>query len=407
MTTRALPLQVLAALPDGHDAPERAAFAQLVRDRLDDRARASLLVTCHRVEWYATGADGAGRAVDLESAAVAAGLRGLRRLEGREAVTHLLRLAAGLESAVTGEDEVLHQVRGLLDAVRAMPSPDPGLVRALELAIGVGRRARADRPRPQERSMADRALDWVAPRGDGWAGMRILVVGAGVMGRAIAAGAARRGATVTVTSRDPGRAHAVAQAVGGAWGSLDDAAARASEADAVLVALSGSWDALAARWEQTAGRAPSVGAFPPIADVSSPPAVPEPVRRALGDRFVGVDQLFGRRHTAVDEAEEVRRSYVEHAERLVQEACDQYVRWAAARPSVATLAALRATAERQRARELERLLRRLPGLDDRERALVAGFSEQLVARILHQPSARLHDDADGTAAAAARLLFDL
>ncbi len=407
MTASVRPLQVLAALPDGHDAPGRGAFADLARESLDERARASLLVTCHRVEWYGAGDDGASRAADLESAAVAAGIRGLRRLEGREAVLHLLRLAAGLESAVTGEDEVLHQVRGLLDAIRGMPAPDAGLVRALELAIGVGRRARADRPRPPERSMADRALDWVAPRGDAWAGMRVLVVGAGTMGRTIAAGASRRGAAVTVASRDPARARAVAQVVGGAWGSLEDAAAQAFAVDAVLVALSGPWDALTGHWERATGSPASVQALPPIADVSSPPAVPAPVRRALGERFVDVDQLFGGRHAAADEAEETRRAYVEHAERLVEEAADQYLRWAAARPSVETLAALRSSAERQRARELERLLRRLPGLDERERALVAGFSEQLVARILHQPSARLHDDVDGSAAAAARLLFDL
>ncbi len=406
MTAFPLPFWVLAAQPGSHDAEERSAFTGIVREQIGGRDGAGLLVTCHRVELYGVG--GEAMASALEETAGARGLAPLRRYRGQDGVRHLFRLAAGLESAVTGEDEILHQVRGLLDAVRGSGHADPVMVRALELALGVGRRARAERSRPRERSLADRALDWVATRGGQIRGGSVMVAGAGVMGRALAAGAARRGASVTVASRDPERARALARAIGGSWASLEDAATRAMDARVLLIALGGRWEAFADRWGPAAPRWSTPGGRRPFTvDLSSPPAVPESVREAFGEQFIDVDRLFARGPSAAAEAEEIRGAYVEHAERLVDDACEQYARWVAARPSVATLRTLRESAEEQRSRELERLFRRLPELDARERDLVAEFSEQLVARLLHGPSARLHDDSDGAAADAARMLFDL
>jgi glutamyl-tRNA reductase len=67
--------------------------------------------------------------------------------------------------------------------------------------------------------------------------------------------------------------------------------------------------------------------------------------------------------------------------------------------------AIRSRAEARRAAAVERLLRRLPDLTDRERALVEQLSSQLVAAILHEPSAVLRDDRAGSLAATARRLF--
>jgi glutamyl-tRNA reductase len=462
VTGSALPLWVLAAHAQHSGSEERAAFAGVARTAAGDREPSGLLVTCHRVELM--GARDEEFASAVQRAAASAGITGVREYAGRRAAEHLFRLAAGLESAVTGEDEILHQVRELLDAVRAEAPADPVLVRALEVAISVGRRARADRPRPEERSLADRALDWAASQGTPLAGARVLVAGAGVMGRALAVGASRRDASVTVASRDPAHARALALAVDGAWTTLAAAARRQlSSFDVVLVALGGAWTGLdEGSWTHTdpaaiaapAGVAtgspgmPAADALPatpgsaappmsavsslaaaqtsavcsqavlsvdgtnarslPITvDLSSPPALPLPARVALGGRYTDVDRLFAARPAVGAEAARIRAEYVSHAEALVADACDRFERWVAARPSVETLRALRAAAEERRVRDLERLLRRLPGLEPRERELVEAFSEQLVAGILHEPSARLHDDADGAAARAARVLFDL
>ncbi len=412
MTPDALPLRVLAAQADRHQTHDRVAFARAARAGLerpepgtaatDAAGAAALLVTCHRVEVVAAGGTSRGRVDAAAGAAGAAGVGGLRSYEGRQAAEHLFRLAAGLESAVTGEDEILHQVRELLDTVRASGGPDPLLVRALELAIGVGRRARAERARPQERSLADRSLDWLASQGIDLSRSRVLVVGSGAMGRALAVGASRRGASVGVASRDPERARRVGRLVDGEAWTLDEAAAAFGSADGVLIALAGPWGAV-----DPVVRAPLAALPPLVVDLSSPPALSAAARARLDGRHIGIDRLFGARPAMGEDAERARREYVAHAEALVADAAERLERWAEARPSVETLRALRRVAELRRARDLERLLRRLPDLGPRERALVTEFSEQLVAGILHRPSARLHDDADGRAAAAARLLFDL
>ncbi|MGH7921273.1 MAG: hypothetical protein ACREQM_15225, partial [Candidatus Dormibacteraceae bacterium] len=99
-------------------APDRA----LLLERLSPPPGGSvLLATCHRVELFGCGAP-------LESGAPVA------RSE-TPARRHLFRLAAGLESAVPGEDQVLHQVREALARARAREPLDPALQRLFEDAI--------------------------------------------------------------------------------------------------------------------------------------------------------------------------------------------------------------------------------------------------------------------------------
>ncbi|MBO0689980.1 MAG: hypothetical protein J2P40_10465, partial [Candidatus Dormibacteraeota bacterium] len=154
------------------------------------------LVTCHRVEVY-----GLGEPPALEMPV---------RLEGEDAIRRLFRVTAGLESAVMGEDEILHQVREALAAARSRhpdgdtATVDPRLARAFEEAIAVGRRARAGSRAPKT-DLAQRAISWLASRAD-LEGGRVLVAGTGVMGVALARAARAVGAEVVVAGRDRRRA---------------------------------------------------------------------------------------------------------------------------------------------------------------------------------------------------------
>ena len=118
-------------------ADGRDLIAQSVRGRIAGHS-VILLSTCHRVELY-----GFGIMPDL-------GTR-LHVETGVQAVRHLMRVAAGLESAIIGEDEVLHQVRDAFARARARPSLDGRLQRLFETAIASGRRARAGCRRSERR----------------------------------------------------------------------------------------------------------------------------------------------------------------------------------------------------------------------------------------------------------------
>ncbi len=389
-------------------AEERARFAETAA-RVAGPPDRALLVTCHRAELYGVGPQPA-----LASLVGPGQADRLRVVEGAAAVRHVFRLAAGLESAVIGEDQVLHQVRESREAARARGRLDPGLARLLESASGVGRRARSARARvgPARRAgdggagagLAGPAFDWLAGSGVALPGADVLVVGAGEMGRLLVHEARHRGARALVASRDRDRAALLAGETGVAL-DLDQAVAAAERVAAIAIALRGPWSALGADPRSDGERL----ALPPLVDLSATPAVPPGFARAQVD----IDGLFRwAARTAVDEAADTETdgaagAYTEVAEGIAEEAVARYMRWAAGRASVQTLRALRARAEARRVEGLDQLLRRVPALAPRERELVEAFSEQLVAGILHAPSARLREDADGAAAAATRHLFDL
>lgn len=329
-------------------------------------------MTCHRVELYGFGTPSAWE-------------QGLspqtRLLCGESAVRHLFRVAAGLESAVTGESEVLGQVRQALAEARRH-GVDPRAARLFESAIAAGRAARQHQLKPQT-GLAERAVAWLARRGE-LSGEPVLVVGTGAMGAGLAAAAAAAGGLVTVAGRR------------GTPGSLDlaEAARRAHHVAAVAVALRGEWSELTAVCTAAPGER-----LPPVADLSAPPAVPAEVRAALGSDFLGIDQLWERGSGAA--------AWVAHAEAAVEEEVREYLGWVRGRQSVETLVALRERGESRRRARLDRLFRRLPGLAPRERELVEAMSRQLVTDLLHEPMAALRADPDGRRADAARQLFGL
>jgi glutamyl-tRNA reductase len=349
------------------DVSGRARLAGGLQELAPIHRRWALLATCHRVELYGFGP---------------APVRpGMRRLDGEEAARHLFRVAAGLDSAVLGETEILGQVRDALAAARER-GLDERIARLFESAIAVGRAARA-RPLPRRDSLAERAVEWLSGRAP-LRGRPVLVVGTGVMGGALRAAAAAAGGVVTVASRRP------RQAV------LDLAAAarRVLDVAAVAVALRGEWAELAT----SAGPLPA-RSLPPLADLSAPPAVPASVRLKLGPQFLGIDQLWRR---TPGEA-----GWVAGAEAAVGAAVADYAGWLGGRGSVPTLVALRERSEARRQARVERLLRRLPDLDERSRELVEAMSRQLVTDLLHEPLSALRSDPEGGHGEAARRLFGL
>ena len=286
---------VIAVQAEVAGADERELVARGIAESIAQRPDWILLKTCHRVELYGFG-DGPQVATAHQVEA------------GDRAVRHLMRVAAGLESAMVGEDEVLHQVRETLAQARAARSLDGRLQRLFEIAIAAGRRARSGRT-ASSGSLAQRAVGWLAERAP-LAGRTVLVAGAGRMGSALAHSARRAGANITIASRDANRARRLAQVYEGRGVDLAGGAELALESAGVLVALAGVWHELS----------PPAGELPPIADISAPTAVPSAVRARLNGSFLGIDDLYLRTQT-------VPRGYIEEADRVVAGKTDEYVRW--------------------------------------------------------------------------------
>jgi glutamyl-tRNA reductase len=342
--------------------------------------------TCHRVEAYVAPASyGRGPLPHLPA--------GGERLEDAAAARHLISVACGLDSAVLGEDQILHQLRETHAARHAERPLDPVLDRLFQASLHAGRAAHSWFDGPP-RSLADVALDRIAREVGPLEGRSILVLGVGRMGRLAAFAAVRRGAHVVIANRTEERATALAREVDGEVVPFG--------ADGVLRLVDGVITAIGAEWpvgpEDRARLAESGIA---IVDLSSPPAVPADLRAVLGERFVSVDDLAT--SPEYEPQDRLRRKL----EGLVSESGREYCQWLRTRDAVPAIHAMASAAEAHRREELEWLLRRLPELTAEERALVEQMSHRLVAGILHQPLAALNADESGKLESAARELFRL
>ena len=381
---------IVALLTHARDVPaaERGRFAEWART---DLASAGLILeTCHRVELYldlAPGRDEQGLRARLPG--------GGSLLSGEAAARHAIAVAAGRDSVVVGEDQILHQLRAALDAARSRRSISPLLERLFSVALHAGRRARSWRNVPPP-SLADAAVGAIERQAGPIAGRPVLVVGSGGMGRLAAGAASRAGAEVSIANRSTDAADELAKAVGAGVTPFDPGAA-ITRFDGVIVAIGGPW-----RLGRISSRALGQGTTT-VVDLSMPPAVPARVATNLGTRLVTVDDL-ARRDGMV--ATPPSRA-VARLDALIDRTTQELVKWLEASERRAAADVLVQQAEREREAELADLWRRLPDLDPEARAKVEGMSRHLAERLLRGPLERLGQDVDGRHERAVRELWAL
>jgi glutamyl-tRNA reductase len=387
VAAQAPPATVLALIAHarGVPSPLREAFAAQCA-ALPAHEAIILVHTCHRVELYvAVQALG-----ELELPQLPPG--GLR-LEDAAAASHLISVACGLQSAVLGEDQVLHQVREAYVRRRAAGPLEPVLDRLFQVALNAGRRAHGWFE-GSHRSLGDAALDEIETRTGTLQDQEILIVGAGSMGRLAAKAAVRRGARVLVTNRTAESAAALARDVGGK--------AIAAAGDVVLPPVVGVVVAISAPWQADPRDAQRlVDSRAIIVDLSSPPAVPETLQTRLADRFISIDDL------AWGSQVELPDGLRDRLERLVAKSGGEFCRWLRSRDCLPAIQAMSEAVEERRRSEMQWLLRRLPSLSEADRALVDQMSHRLVGGILHAPRSALRLDDSGDLGRAAWELFGL
>jgi glutamyl-tRNA reductase len=385
--TQAPPTTVLALIAHARGVPSPAREAFAAQCAALPAHEAILLVhTCHRVELYvAAHALGECELPQLPPGGL--------ELHDAAAAGHLISVACGLQSAVIGEDQVLHQVREAYVVRRAAGPLEPVLDRLFQVALNAGRRAHGWFA-GAHRSLGDAALDEIETRVGTLQDQQILVVGAGSMGRLAAKAAARRGARVIIINRTTESAVALARDVGGT--------AIAGAGEGVLPPVSGVVVAISGRWlvdPSDAQRLVDGGAT--IVDLSSPPAVPEDLQTRLTDRFISIDDL------AWGSQVELPGGLRDRLERLVAKSGGEFCRWLRTRDSLPAIQAMSEAVEARRNSEMAWLLRRLPSLSESDRALVDQMSRRLVGGILHAPRSALRLDDSGDLGRAAWELFGL
>ena len=376
----------------------------------------AVLSTCYRVELYAYLTGGVDEAREELIDVLARGHDVERELlvehlyvhAGEDVARHLCRVAAGLDSLVLGEAEILGQVGGAFDEGRAAGTTGPVLELLFRTAVTAGRRARREteigaNPATAS-SMAIALAEGVL--GD-LHGRRLLVVGAGRIALQTLKAATRRGLTqAAVANRTKERAVEAASPFGAAAFGLGELPHALGWADVVVSATSSETPVITAETvaEAVAGREdrPLV-----LVDLAVPADVERAAGAIAGVRLFDVDDL----RAGLDGAIASRLREVPGVEAVVEEEVEAFGRRHRELEVEPLVAALRRRAEAIRESELERTLRELGDVDPETAARIEHLSRALVKKLLHEPTVRLRARAgEGEAedvAAAARELFGL
>jgi glutamyl-tRNA reductase len=385
------PLALLERLTIARDELAKAVVGLAQRDTIRE---AAVLTTCGRTEVYAVVERFHGAYADVTEFLCDAGsltpddLHPYLFSEHDDAAArHLFEVAAGLDSVVLGESEILGQVRRAGEVARANGATRTTLDVLFRHAVRVGRRARTETPIGRgTASISHAAVEMTVEHLGSLSGLDVLVVGAGDMGAGVttALHAAGVGA-ITIANRSPERGARLAAKVGGRVVGFD---ALGTCLDACDVAV------MCATTDEPFVRPDLVRARPAerpalVVDI----AVPRNVDRNVGDvggvTLLDVDDL----RSWADRALVARAGAADAVRAIVDDELDRFLLEVTSRQAAPLVAQLHERAEQLRRAEVGRFARRLDGLDDEQRATVDALTRAIVAKLLHSPSVRLRQDA--------------
>jgi glutamyl-tRNA reductase len=345
--------------------------AQALAARLaDDGHEAVCLSTCNRTELYLASPDaeeaeqaGAGAlgSLDPEIEPV------LYRLRERAAAHHLFRVAAGLDSLVPGEGEILGQVR----LAHELGSTGQLLDRVFRQALHAGRKVRAQTAIGESPASVPAAAAALAEQVFGSLEERsVLLLGAGEVSEQAARNLRSRGAEITLVANsktERGQIHE--QLVG-----VDVVIASTSAPGLVLEAATVA-EALRSRR----------GRRLLLIDLAVPRDLDRAIRELDGCYLYDIDDL----EQIVVETLSLRRREAERAEAIVAAEVEKFHEWHASLDVVPAIASLRARAEEIREAELQKAESLLGRLDESQRRAVEAVTAQIVNKLLHLPTVRM------------------
>lgn len=361
----------------------------------------TVLSTCNRLEVYACATDFAERVADALTERLAMVL-GLPLAVVRayvyvrfddEAVSHVMRVACGLDSLVLGEAQVLGQVARAAQRAHTLGWAGATLSHLFNAAVRAGKRARSEAEIDRHATSVGSVAVAVAVRHLPSRSARVLVVGAGEMGGLTARALHRHGVgLIGVVNRTAQAAERLAVSVGGCsfgWAHLPEALLWA---DAVIVATGAATPVLTVAMMASA-MARRNGRGLVLVDVAVPRNIDPNVDGLAGVTRFDIDDL----HAVAESNAAQRRAAVPQVEAIVREESAAFARWQAGRQAVPAIRALRAWAQATAVAEVRQALNRLPDADPQTERVVRRMAHRLVNKLLHRPTVSLRAEAEQTA----------
>ncbi len=373
---------------------------------------AVLLSTCNRTELFTAAAEPELVPSHQDVAEFLADFHGLDgqklfadlfRCSGAEAIRHLFMVAASLDSMVVGEAQILSQVKEAYRLATESESAGQWSHAAFQEALRVAKRVSRETTIQQRRvSIPSVAIrDFAQQIFERFEDKAVLLIGAGEMGEETLQYVSDMGAgEVTIVNRDPQKALQLAKRYGGRaqpWEALEqllvdaDLVISTTGAEEPIVTLERFLTIDKKRFQRTLF----------VLDLAVPRDFQPEIGECLGVYLYSLDDL----QVACEANRRAREKELPKALKIVDDETARFMQQISRRATGPTIQRLKANADALRKAELDRLLEKLPELDERGRQEIEYAFHRLVNKLLHPPLESLRDEEPG--ASQQRLLDSL
>jgi glutamyl-tRNA reductase len=372
-----------------------------------------IISTCNRIELYAAS----NELAYAELEAFLSDARGvplpelhlhLYRFQDVDAARHLFDVAAGLDSLVIGEPQILGQITRSLELARGQNAAGSTLNRLFQAAIHAGKRARTETAISRNpasvsslaASVAEKALSQIKAA-------RVMVLGAGEMAELTVEALRKRGVEkIRVVNRTLERAHVLAQRWGAEAATFESIPELLIEADILISSTGAPHLVVSAQMISDAMRSRPERALVLI-DIAVPRDIDPDAASIPQVKLFDIDGL----NAQLEDSLTRRMDEVPHVRQILAEELFEFGAFLKSLEMLPIIADIRQQAEAIRAAELEKTLRRLPDLTEAERERIEALTQALVQKLLHHPTRRLRAEATSHRApeyaSLARNLFNL
>jgi glutamyl-tRNA reductase len=360
---------------------------------------AAAISTCNRTELYLVVSD----PVEAESTALGVLTRQadirptellghLYSLRSGEAVSHLFRVTAGLDSMIVGEAEIQGQVKRAYELALVEGGTGPVLNRLFRGALAAGGRARGETGISEKNvSIPSVAVDLARRTLGDLAERRVLMIGAGETAELVARALVSRGAaTVFVANRHYDRAIGLAQRFEGNAVRFEELPEQLEAAD-IVVSATNSPHHIVERDELEQVMATRGGRPLLLVDIAVPRDVEPACREIANVSLHDIDDV----QQIVERNANGREAEARRAERLLDAEQDRFERWLSSLEVVPTIAALRERADEVVRRVLAENDPRWESLGEADRKRLSAMAKAIASRLLHEPTVRMKRSAGG------------
>lgn len=356
-----------------------------------------ILSTCNRVELYAVTTNPSFDPLEAflsetQNVPIFDFSSYVYRLKNDVAVKHLLDVAAGLDSIVIGEPQILGQVTDAYSAARQQGTSGKILSRLFQTAIHAGKRARTETTIAHNpASISSVAVNLISEVVSDLPTAQIMVLGAGEMAELAVEALRKRGTErITVVNRTLQRAQELARRWDGQAAAFEMLLELLSESDIVITSTGAPHtiihDPMVEKAMEQRPDRPLV-----LMDIAVPRDVDPEVGKLPGVHLYDMDTLAAK----LDYCIEQREAEVPHVKEILVQELTNFMDYIATLDVIPIIIKMRQQADAIRLAELEKTIRSIPDLHPETQQRIDALTKSIVNKILHSPTARLREEANG------------